>query len=693
MLNRQFGESLKAGDVGWVISSMATIIALLGKRIRRTDPPVTKCFKPHIQVKPRPSFSCCFTAFKPNPLNLRHLFFYDQILLQKDGPIKHLAQQLWDYYILVMLIWSIENIQTQKVEEVWALDKTQLPFFLQIFHHSYFWVSNVPSTAPATGLSLQSPRPMIPSKDYEGLLRPGDVSKRTSMPTDLAPPKPAIVNSVATRSRQTKREASLKQSTLHHSISAFLYGTIGCVQTYLPMPTLLSSHGLTKAAIKPPGEWLESVVKSARFRHLDIIWDEIIERSLPKLLAGPVDEHRVYACDILVALCGGATPNQAWTLERLIHPVYHDPPSQDGPAARINLEEFSHLARLSAVSPSEIPAIDWLWICCRANKMLALVSQALESRTLIVDPDQFDCCLDLNTRRFVPRSICKVWQAYARALKQIQTGFQFIEQRFSQAFSALVSVLESSLLESSDSVLVFRELYETLRQEMGEELMGQQGVTCRLARFLLTPDAYARFLNQKDEGGDWENYVAVVKMVLVDVVKARKALGSPGRMSELGRELARLGSDCQIEELRRVVVEMSAKPTAELLKHVETGVECDEAPIEEALVSLVGLHLSLGTEPEEGVIKALVRLIGRASDESFERLLIGCGKEMGDYFSRDVDEEVSKRSRHAFVSLSSSEQVKDFLTFLFSIILCSFSALVLRSIQPHIMIKHVKKIS
>ncbi|KAG0146055.1 hypothetical protein CROQUDRAFT_657843 [Cronartium quercuum f. sp. fusiforme G11] len=578
MLNQQLSNSLAGGELSWPISAMATVMALLGKRLRRTDPPVTKCFKPHIQI-----------------------------LLKSDGPVKQLAQQLWDYYILVMLIWSIEHIQTHKVNNIWGLEKAQLAFFLQIFHQSYFWSPSTPTpvTAPPANI-MKSPSVAINSgivKDLDALLRPGGstehaptnqhASRMTNATTGNSGTGNTFLSTFATRTRQPKLEAAPKASTLHRNLSAFLYGTIGCVQQYLPRPMPFSST--TSSVIVGPKDWLESVISSARFSQLDIIWDEIVERALPGLLAGPIEEHRIYACQILVALCGGEGGQEpVWTLDRFIHPVFHQPPPRSDGSVGIDLEAFAIAGVSSLIKPMEIPSMDMLWICCRSNKVLKLVNRAI---------------------RAGPESeILEVWQAYVRALKRVRETWAVMECKFKDSLAELMSSLEAL----APNWITFSSFYAILKNEMGEDSLSE--AVSRLASFLLHPSTLA---NVDGEAQRQEQLGTLVGTVLDDLVRSRKAAGAPEKLAELGAELARLTSGLGTRSwLRDVVERASARTTADVVKLVEVGVDCwEEAPIENWCVELVKLNLCSSSD----VAMALVRLLGRASVETFQRLMLGSG--------------------------------------------------------------------
>ncbi|KAH9817472.1 hypothetical protein DFH28DRAFT_1155493 [Melampsora americana] len=636
VLNKQLSESFKVGDLGWVISSMATVIALLGKRIRRTDPPVTRCFKPHIQI-----------------------------LLQKDGPVKQLAYQLWDYYILVMLIWSIENLQTKKSEEIWGLNKTQLSFFLQIFHNSSFWRPNLNlsstsnSTMPAMSLNGQR---LI---EYD-LFRPADHSRKpipasllgtsktnsssgTNIPPKIAPRPPA----------QVGKSVMIKPSTLHHSISAFLYGTIGCVQKHLSIPSPIPTIPIRE--VIGPQAWLESVAQSSQFRHLDIIWEEIIEPSIPNLLLSQINAHRLYASDIIVALFGGVNdtnedgPSRSpviWNLERFLHPVYHDPPFKAEQPSKIDLEKFSE------GSDQNIPALDLLWICCRSSNVISLVIRSLKSIDSISNPNEFQWIYDHSNPTFqiIPIPILNIWTAYIQSLKRVQKSWQVIEARFNTSFLEVLSVLKERLfandhhqgLSNRLRISRFRELYLVFKNEMGDELMKREiiesddnqpkSALSDLMSFLVD---YKNINLLKERSVEIESdlveYSSLIRLILNDLIRTRKAFGSPKLLNSLGQEISSLGSNCSEEILKKSIGKVSRKTTSDLLKLIEAGVDWEELPIEVWMVKSIELSLlsfekederdlvQMGSEIRFGeVLMDLVKFLGRCSDESFDRMMNGC---------------------------------------------------------------------
>ncbi|EGG05971.1 uncharacterized protein MELLADRAFT_116631 [Melampsora larici-populina 98AG31] len=640
VLNKQLSESFKVGDLGWVISSMATVIALLGKRIRRTDPPVTRCFKPHIQI-----------------------------LLQKDGPVKQLAYQLWDYYILVMLIWSIENLQAKKSEEIWGLDKTQLSFFLQIFHNSSFWRTNSNLSSHTTSNSTMPVMSLNGQRLVEyDLLRLADHSRKPNLNCGLGTGKMNSGNGanippkIAPRPpTQIGKSVMIKRSTLHHSISAFLYGTIGCVQKYLLVPTLM----LTTPVIRPE-EWLESVAQSSRFRHLDIIWEEIIEPSLPNLLLSQIDDHRLYASEIIIALCGGIdeiNENEKfeWNLERFLHPVYHDPPIKVDQPSKIDLEKFSELGFKSLIQPKEIPSLDLLWICCRSSNLISLVFKSLNSMNSISNSNEFQWIHDPSdpTFQIIPIPILNIWKAYLKSLKRVQASWKMIEPKFNLAFLEVLSVLKETLLNRQNDfvlsnrlrILRFRELYLVLKDEMGDELMKKEIIErdgqkisglSDLMKFLIDGQSQ-NILKERTETkleNDLIEYSDLIEMILKDLILTRKSFGSPKLLNLLGREISSLGLDCQEEILKKSIGKISRKITSDLLKLIEAGVDWDEVPIETWMVKLIELNLlsfvnvtdhssevavqiDLEISSSEVLID-LIKFLGRCSDESFGRMMIGC---------------------------------------------------------------------
>ncbi|MBW0478274.1 hypothetical protein O181_017989, partial [Austropuccinia psidii MF-1] len=660
LFNKQIHVCLNQGDFGWVISVMATMIALLGRRVRKLEPPLTRSFLPFIKI-----------------------------LLQKEGPIKHLAQQLWDYFIHVMLLWSADSIESQHGDEVWALEKYQLPFCMQIFRNSYFFSPQATQNLnPATSVSSNK---LNVSNAYEGLLQPqASLNKPSSVTVQLGnSPSASDLGQRKGLSGQECRSRTLiecQQSTHHLSLTAFLYGNLGFVKQYLAIPTPLLSDSLSVQRM-PPIEWFETVSNSPRFRHLDVIWDELVEPFLPNILTGPVDEHRLYALDVLVSLCSNGTvdslattSNQTkWSLQRFLHPVYHDPPSKADSPLEICLDGFSKAAISSAVKPGEIPGMDPLWICFRSKKVLSMIGCSIASLQHASDFEKRDWLPstegDFGTAseaRILIVGVTKVWSACVKAFNfAYQSWSVILESKFSKSYRNLIIKLEETLeydrgfvveneaqfsqRQNGFSIKLFQSFYMILKHELGTELLSRplisvteggndtqelkiSGLT-KLSAFLLTGSiakAMACFAGPED----WDQYKSIVSIVVTDLISSKRGYGFPERLYEIVHELSKLAEACQNNRLVLLLGGISINVVIDLMKNVEPGVGFDESPLTPPSVTMIAACLN-ATHSEAVIDKAthidfiqtFIRLLSRSCKETFKTLLDGCRSSLQAYLA------------------------------------------------------------
>jgi len=461
LLEKQLRRSLYECDFGWVISVMATMIVLLGKRLRKLDPPLTRVFMPII----------------------------NQML--RDTRTNHLVSQLWDYYIYVMFRWSADY-RAQHPDQVWALDPAQLPFMLQLFRGTYLAsATDAPSMDPAPS---NAPTHITnKSEPYHSLLQP---NKNQAGAAPQAPLLAADSRHPPAGSSANPQSQPLDTSRPSHHVlmAAYLYGSVGFIKEAQPHPPVCS--GL-------PSELLAATVACPRFRYLDLVWDQMVEPFLPSILAGPNDEHRLYAYDVLAALFryeSADTPNEnRWDLERLIHTVYHQPPSKPESPTQICLEEFTNVALSSAIVPVEIPALDPLWICSRYDRVLWIVACSIGSIQYIKSPNTGAWILNFpansqregDQKRVGPRSMFRIWQDVVKSIASVYGTCDWIfDTELSNSVSAISETLEQSihtpppleLLEEEQShplpnIFLFRILYCILKHGMGVMLMNRKLIT------------------------------------------------------------------------------------------------------------------------------------------------------------------------------------------------------------------------
>ncbi|KAI7944844.1 hypothetical protein MJO28_010539 [Puccinia striiformis f. sp. tritici] len=552
LLAKQFKRSLNEGDVAWVISVMATMIVLIGKRVRKLDPPLTRVFMPTIN----------------------HLL--------KDSRTNHLATQLWDYYIYIMFQWSIDN-RVHNTEQIWALDPVQLPFIMQLFRSAYFVPGNTLSapTAPSPNAHNSS---TANSDKYKSLLQPGKDSVVTSPQINQSVPNTS--HQSASSSGNSQRQSGPQSSSHHIVLSAFLYGAVGFIKDNLAHPPV---------CLRSPSELLAMTRTCSRFHYLDTVWDEMIDPFLPNIMAGPHDEHRLYVYEILAALCRHESPDSpsetSWTLERLVHPPYHQPPIKPESTAEISLEALTNAALSSAVVPVEIPALDSLWICSRYDKVLPVIASSISSIQYIkgVKPGQWVMHPAAGSeriedfRRVGPRSMFRLWQELIKSMASVyQTCDWIFDTELSASVSAIMNTLEQTIQipaclglrtekEPHDSpnisIFLFRHLYGILKHGLGLEFMNRKLIAThdseasgqnrkislfsKTFSFVFTSPVAGEIANTLGPK-DWVEYCALAQSVMDDFITARKVTGFNEKLYDLIDDLSDVLQACSQERLQQM---------------------------------------------------------------------------------------------------------------------------------------------
>ncbi|PLW10978.1 hypothetical protein PCASD_20161 [Puccinia coronata f. sp. avenae] len=638
LLDKQLRRSLNEGDAGWVISVMATMIVLLGKRIRKLDPPLTRVFMP----------------------------IFNELL--RDPRTNHLGSQLWDYYILIMFHWSTVS-QAQNPEQVWALDTVQLPFLLQVFRSAYF----VPST-DSPGLDAAPPAAPTQtnnrSDQYKSLLQPN----KDPNGTELQSTRPALETSHTTTAGSAENTLCQSldgpQSSSHHILlTAFLYGAIGFVQDVLLHPP---------SSLKTPSELLATTRACPRFHYLDVIWDQMVDPFLPNILAGPHDEHRVYAYELLAALLrhasAGDTPNpNRWTLERFVHPAYHQPPMKLGSSADIDLEEFTKAAHSSAVLPVEIPALDPLWICSRYDKVLRIIASSISSIQHIksLDPGAWlvepPTHLSSPPKQVGPRGLFRVWQELVKSLSSVYQSSEWVfETQLSDSVGSISNILEASIQTPAPmglreeeqpshypNIRLFRNLYRILRHGMGTELMNRKLVTVsdtespektrkislffKTLSFVFTSSVTGETVNMLDPE-DWSEYGVLAQIVTEDMISAQKVIGFNDKLYELINDLSEVLKACTQERLQFLFGKFTMQTVTEFMAIVEPGVLLDEPPLTPASAAMIDACFrsiqgtgSVAPATLNKFIKVFNILLSRLTQGSLKVLLDGCRASLIEY--------------------------------------------------------------
>lgn len=650
LLEKQLRRSLHECDFGWVISVMATMIVLLGKRIRKLNPPLTRVFMPII----------------------------NQLL--RDTRTNHLVSQLWDYYIYVMFRWSAEH-RTRNLDQVWALDPAQLPFLLQLFRTTYLASAvDAPSMDPDPSNDSTHTHITNKSEPYQSLLQPnknlaGAAPEPLLLAADSRHPRAGSSANPHSQPLDTSRPS-------HHVLmAAYLYGSIGYIKDAQPHPPVCS--GL-------PSELLAATVGCSRFRYLDIVWDEIVEPFLPSILAGPNDEHRSYAYDVLAALFryGSAdTPDEnRWDLERLIHPVYHQPPNKPELPTQICLEEFTNVALSSAIVPVEIPALDPLWICSRYDRVLWIVACSISSIQYIKNPKTGTWVVTFpaysqregEQKPVGPRNMFRIWQDMVKSIASVYETCDWIfDTELSNSVCAISATLEQSIqipsplglpedeqLHPLPNIFLFRNLYNILKHGMGLMLMSRKLVTANHSENAKAPRKISLCLKTlafvfaspvageiADALGtqDWIEYDVLTQMVMDDFIAAQKVMGSNEEVYELIGDLSEVLEACTKERLQLLLGKCAMKVVTELMKIVEPGVLPDEPSLQPAAALMINASFktiqaveTIDPALRKEFIEVFNCFLSRLTQGSLKILLDGCRTTLAEYLKdeRNSDREL-----------------------------------------------------
>ncbi|KAA1095445.1 hypothetical protein PGT21_020315 [Puccinia graminis f. sp. tritici] len=648
LLVKQIKRSLKEGDVGWVISVMATMIALLGKRIRKLDPPMTRVFMPVIN----------------------HLL--------GDSRTNHLTSQLWDYYIYVMLHWSIDH-RTHNSEQVWALDPMQRPFFLQLLRSTYCVPIKTSSSPEATSSKAPPSTTDIPNQ-YKGLLQPSK---------DLTGTEPQI-NPVVSDTNPSSTVVSEKpqcrpldgpHSSSHHILlSAYLYGVIGFIKEFLAHPPMCFS---------PPSELLATTNTCSRFQNLDTVWDEMIGPILPNILAGPHDEHRYHVYEILIALCKHDSPDSPteneWTLERLIHPAYHQLPTKPESSLETYLEQFSNAAVSTAVTPVEIPALDPLWICSRYEKVLPIIVSSISSIQYIQSVEKEQWVTHPSTgsprpedsKRVGPRRMFRLWQEFVKSMGSVYQSCDWIfDTPLSASLCALGDTLEKTIqvpaplvlrAESEPhhspniSIFLFRNLYSILKRGIGIELMNRKLIVIndsaspdkprkislyfKILSFVLASSVAGEIANTVGPE-DWAEYDALAQVVIDDYISAQKVMGCNEKLYDLISDLSDVLQACTHDRLTLLFGKISMKIVIELMKIVEPGVLLDEPSLKPASAMMIDACFNsiqaggvIDQATQKQFIEVFNEFFSRLTQESLKILLDSCQTNFSAYLNNEQNDD------------------------------------------------------
>ncbi|WAR59084.1 hypothetical protein PtB15_10B426 [Puccinia triticina] len=645
LLAKQIKRSLRAGDVGWVISVMATMIALLGKRIRKLDPPLTQVFMPLIN----------------------HLV--------RDSRTQHLTSQLWDYYIHVMLQWSIDH-RTNNCEEFWALNPTQLTFFLQLFRGTF--------SVPAKTLPSPKAAPSNPSlgasgisDQYQSLLQPNK---------DAAGPEPRTNPAVSDTSFQAAalpengqcQSVDVAHSSSHHILlCAYLYGAIGFIKQYQAHPPMFCS---------PPSELLALTDTCSRFQYLDIVWDQMIEPFLPTILTGPHDEQRLHVYDVLAALCrydSSDSPTETnWTPDRLVHPAYHQPPTKPESSTEICLEEFSNAALSSAVVPVEIPALDPLWICSRYDKVLPMIASSISSIQYIKNLNSTQWVKHPSTgsqdsKRVGPRSMFRLWQELMKSIGSVYQACDWIfETELSASLSAIGDTLEHAIQTPAPlalrderephhspniSIFLFRHLYCILKHGLGPEIMNRRlivingsgspdkprkiSLSFKILSFVFTSSAAGEIANALGPE-DWLEYCALAQVIVDDFISAQKVVGFNEKLHDLVNDLSEVLQACTQDRLKSLFGKISMKIVIELMKITEPGVLLDEPSLKPAAAIMIDASfqsLQDGGDVEQDTRKKFIEVfnefLSRLTQGSLKIMLDSCQIRLSAYLNDERNDD------------------------------------------------------
>ncbi|KAI8444970.1 hypothetical protein BY996DRAFT_4599233 [Phakopsora pachyrhizi] len=541
-LSNQLLNSFNQGEYEWMLSAMGTLTLLLGARLRKLEPTATQSFMPFLGT-----------------------------FLHKEGPLKLLAQQIWDFYFHFMFIWSAENLNV-KPDQVWALADTQLFFITQIFKPSYFH-SNSPEKASQSCFKINSGsanvveeasdlRQTSETDNLDGLGEAskaidntGSVSKSSgnSTASALELNLPRSQTSITNFLPKFKHED--RQCTLHRSLASFLYASLGFVHQNLKRAYSIN--------VRPDGpqSWLEKVSMSPRFKSLDVIWDKVMAGHLQNILSGPVDDHRSYAIEILTALLkkslcfpiASKDIQSFWSIDRLLHSHFHNPPLRADSVSEICLESFTRLANESSIKPREIPALDPLWICFRSKKVLSLILISISSMNLIERPEDHRWIYNQDGRRVITEPIKEIWTSFIDAINNCSLPYgDKVRPKISASVENLIETLEELLVGASikrfdghgsyevinpngafiSPLLLFKQLFLFARQNLANDAIQSALVSfsrinsqkvnifVRLASFLLgsavsSEEKTARFLFEED---DWREYEALIEMILNDLI-------------------------------------------------------------------------------------------------------------------------------------------------------------------------------
>lgn len=657
LLNERLTHSIYEGDMGWTISVMATMIALMGRRVRKLDPPLTSTFLPSLKF------------------------------LLKDDRTQPLACQLWDYIIHVMLILSLDHMQ-KCPDEVWALEPIHLPFLMQAFRISYFYPSKGSSNPNVLSATAVSSKPTPIPTAYERLLQPPASSSISNAVVASAQPSESSSSPSSSEARGrsprslTNRHAQANdtlQSSSHHLslLSACLYGIIGLVKHHLSHPPILKNS---------PRELLAAITVAPRFRYLDIVWDEMIEPFLPNILAGPYDAHRLYAYQLLTAICwsdsSDPSTSEGWRLERLLHPVYHDPPTQ-AESSSICLNQFLQSASTSKVAPTEIPPFDLLWLCIRYSKVFRMINNAIESIQYMSDLNACKWVLSTSPGSesleelgpVAPVSLFQLWKRLLSSMGVIYKTHDWIfDTELSTSVSALSAILEKSIQiprpsfetqagltgPTSISITLFRNLYRVLWQEMGSEFMNRKLITpdgdvdgeakkislfFKLLYFAVSSPV-AQEVADSVGSRDWLEYELTLQYILDDSIVAQKLDGSPWKLLDFINKLSDLVQACKHERLLLLLGRRVMKLVIDLMKVIEPGVLLDEPLLTASGASMIDLCLlsfgdstNLNQETRQDFIGAFIQVVSRLSLNSLKRLFTQCRLNLCRYLADEENQD------------------------------------------------------
>jgi hypothetical protein len=415
----------------------------------------------------------------------------------------------------------------------------------------------------------------------------------------------------------------------------------------------------------------------------------MIEPILPNILAGPHDEHRHHVYEILIALCKHDSPDSPaeneWTLERLVHPAYHQPPIKPESSIETYLEEFSKAAVSTAVAPVEIPALDPLWICSRYDKVLPMIDSSISSIQCIKSVETAQWVMHPSTgsqrpedsKPVGPRRMFRLWQELVKSMGSVyQTCDWIFDTPLSASLCALGDTLERTiqipaplaLRADSEphhslniSIPLFRNLYCILKRGIGIELMNRNLIviddgaspnqTRRISlyfktlSFVLTSSVAGEIANTVSPE-DWAEYGALAQVVIDDYISAQKVMGFNEKLYDLISDLSDVLQACTHDRLKLLFGKISMKIVIELMKIVEPGVLLDEPSLKPASAKMIDAcfhSIQAGGVIDQATQKQFIEVFNqffsRLTQGSLKILLDSCRASFSAYLNTEQNDD------------------------------------------------------